>query len=101
MRTERKVDVVVKNPPYGDIPHSISFERMEPYMRSHPSFRHIPTGWIMAVARNKEGIIVRATRVDLELLKANFKGGISRKIARIDACDALEVSQDIVDNQLT
>ena len=42
--------------------------------------------------------MVQAVNVDEDVLQAEQADGRERRLARIDACDLMGISQDIVDN---
>lgn len=90
--------VVVDSPPDGNIPHSVRIERVRRYLHSHPSFKNVGVGQAMAIVRNEGGFIISALGVEKELLEAEGKGGADRRMARLDVCDMLKITQDIIDN---
>jgi hypothetical protein len=86
----------VDNPLGGNDAHSIRIEKGWE-IRHHPYFKDIGDR-TMAVIRNKDGFVIGGLEVEEDFLKAEVNGGAERRIARIDVCDALKISQDIVDN---
>ena len=87
--------IEVPNPPGGETPYSIRIENAD-YLRRHPSFQN--TYGILAVIRNQDGFVIQAVNVGDDLLQAEEAGGRERRIARIDVCDLMGITQDIVDN---
>lgn len=97
MERDEKDIIKVSDPPGGDIPYSVRIQRAGTLF-SHPSFEGIHPNQTLAVVRNEEGIVVGALKTSRNFLKAKEKGNPDRRIALIDACDALGIPQDIVDN---
>ena len=82
-------------PSWGETSYSIRIENAD-YLRRHPSFQN--TYGILAVIRNQDGFVIQAVNVGDDFLQAEEAGGRERRIARIDVCDLMGITQDIVDN---